>query len=75
MYPNILLSILILLAALEIIGGMLRSHRLMKTAGVSLVLLVAASLILWLLMGLSPVPAWLTKAVTGAIRSIQSRQF
>jgi hypothetical protein len=63
MYPNILLSILIMLVAFEIIGGMVGSQRLMKTSGVCMVLLVATALIVWLLMGLSPIPAWLTNFV------------
>jgi hypothetical protein len=61
MYPNILLSVFIALIALQIIGGVVGSPKLVKLAGVMLVAAVATTLILWLLMGLSPVPSWLTK--------------
>jgi predicted tellurium resistance membrane protein TerC len=61
MYPNMLLSILILLIALQVIGGMLSTPKLIKAASVGMVLLVAAALIVWLLMGLSPIPPWVAK--------------
>jgi len=61
MYPNILLSVFIALVALMIIGGMLNSQRLVKAASVLMVAEAAAALILWLLMGLSPLPAWFVK--------------
>jgi len=70
MYPNILVSIFILLMAVEIIGHMLRREWLVKTAAVGMVLLVAAALIVWLLLGLSPVPVWFTKFVSRILRSI-----
>jgi len=63
MYPNILLSVFIALVALMIIGGMLNSQRLVKAASVLMVAEAAAALILWLLMGLSPLPAWFVKWV------------
>ena len=72
MYPNILISILILLVAFEIIGGIMGSARLAKAAGVGMVLLVAAALIVWLLMGLSPIPAWLAKFVVKIIRTAEA---
>ncbi len=71
MYPNILVSILILLIALEIIGGMLPSRKLAKAAAVCMVLLVAAALILWLLAGLYPVPAWVTKFLSKVAHSVR----
>ena len=61
MYPNILLSILILLIAFQVIGGMLSTPKLIKAASVGVVLLVASALIIWLLMGLSPIPPWVSK--------------
>jgi len=61
MYPNILISILILLVAVQVIGGMLSTPKLIKAAGVGMVLLVAAALIVWLMMGLSPIPPWIAK--------------
>ena len=63
MYPNILLSVFIALIALQIIGGVVSSPKLVKAAGVLMVVAAATALILWLLMGLSPVPSWLTRAV------------
>jgi len=72
MYPNILVSILILLVALEVIGQMLQRAWLVKAAGVGMVLLVAAALILWLLLGMSPIPAWFTKLVARALHSLRA---
>jgi hypothetical protein len=71
MYPNILLSVFIVLTAFAIIGGMLNSPRLVKAAGVLMVAAVATALILWLLMGLSPVPNWLTKTVIRLVHAGQ----
>lgn len=68
MYPNILLSALILLLALRTIGRMLSISRLTKVASVCIVLLFASALIAWLLLGLSPVPAWLTKFLLKVFR-------
>ena len=62
MYPNILLSVFIALIAFMVIGGILDSPRLVKAAGVLMVATVATALILWLVVGLSPVPTWLPKA-------------
>jgi hypothetical protein len=71
MYPNILLSVFIALVACMIIGGMLNSPRLVKVAGVLIVAEVAAALILWLLMGLSPVPSWFAKWVVRMVHAVQ----
>ena len=71
MYPNILLSVFIALIALQIIGGMVGSPKLVKAAGVLMVAAVATTLILWLLMGLSPVPNWLAKAVVRLVHAAQ----
>lgn len=71
MYPNILLSVFIALIAFTIIGGILNSPRLVKAAGVLMVAAVATALILWLLMGLSPVPNWLTKTVVRLVHASQ----
>ena len=71
MYPNILLSIFIALIALQIIGGMVGSPKLVKAAGVLMVAAVSTALILWLLNGLSPVPNWLTKAVFRLVHAAQ----
>ena len=71
MYPNILLSVFIALVAFMIIGGILNSQRLVKAAGVLMVDGVATALILWLLLGLSPVPSWLAKAF---VRLVQAGQ-
>lgn len=68
MYPNILISILILLVAFQVIGGMLSTPKLIKAASVGIVLLVAAALIIWLLMGLSPIPPWISKFVVKIYR-------
>jgi predicted tellurium resistance membrane protein TerC len=75
MYPNILSSVLILLVAFLIIGRMLRSHKLTKTAGVALVLFVATTLILWLLLGLNPIPGWLIKSVGGLLHQVRAIKF
>jgi hypothetical protein len=72
MYPNILLSVFIALIALQIIGGMVGSPKLVKVAGVLMVAVVATAPILWLLMGLSPVPPWLAKWVAGLVHAGQS---
>ena len=61
MYPNVLISILIMLVAFQVIGGMLSTPKLIKAASVGIVLLIAAALIIWLLMGLSPIPPWISK--------------
>ena len=71
MYPNILLSVFIALIALQIIGGVVGSPKLVKAAGVLMVAAVATALILWLLMGLSPVPTWLTKAFVRLVHAGQ----
>jgi hypothetical protein len=71
MYPNILLSVFIALIAFAIIGGILNSPKLVKAAGVLMVVAVATALILWLLMGLSPVAPWLAKWVAGLVHAVQ----
>jgi hypothetical protein len=71
MYPNILLSVFIALIAFTIIGGILNSPRLVKAAGVLMVVAMATALILWLLMGLSPIPSWLAKAVARLVHAGQ----
>jgi predicted tellurium resistance membrane protein TerC len=71
MYPNILLSVFIALTAFTIIGGMLNNPRLVKAAGVLIVAVVATALILWLRMGLCPVPNWLTKTVVRLVHAGQ----
>ena len=70
MYPNMLLSVLIALVALMIIGGMLNSQRLVKAAGVLMVAELAVALILWLLMGLSPLPSWFVRWVSRLVHTI-----
>jgi intracellular septation protein A len=69
MYANSLLSVFIALIAFMVIGGILNSVRLVKAAGVLMVATVATALILWLLMGLSPVPAWFPKAVVRLVQA------
>lgn len=71
MYPNILLSVFIALIAFMIIGGILNSPRLIKAAGVLMVAALAAALILWLLMGLSPVAPWMPRAVARLFHAAQ----
>jgi hypothetical protein len=71
MYPNILLSVFIALIALQIIGGVAGSHKVIKIAGVLMVAAAAAALILWLLMGLSPVPPWLPRTVARLVHAVQ----
>ena len=73
MYPNILLSVFIALVAFMFIGGMLNSPRLVKAAGVLMVAGVATALILWLLMGLSPIPPWFSKWVVRLFHGVQRR--
>ncbi len=70
MYPNMLLSVLIALVALMIIGSMLNSQRLVKAAGALMVAEVAAALILWLLMGLSPLPSWFVNWVSRLVHTV-----
>jgi len=72
MYPNVVLSGFIALVAFIIIGGILNSHRLVKAAGVLMVAALATALILWLLMGLSPVPNWSTKTVVRLVHAGQT---
>ena len=71
MYANILLSVFIALIAFMIIGGILNSPRLVKAAGVLMVAVTAVALILWLLMGLSPVPPWLPRTVARLAHAVQ----
>ena len=71
MYPNILLSVFIALIAFVIIGGILNSPRLVKAAGVLMVVAVATALILWLVMGFSPVPRWLPRAAARLVHAGQ----
>ena len=71
MYPNILLSVFIALIAFAIIGGILKSPRLVKAAGVLMVVAVATALILWLLKGLSPVPNWLARVAARLVHEGQ----
>jgi hypothetical protein len=71
MYPNFLLSVFIALVALQIIGGVVGKPTLAKAAGVLMVAAAAAALILWLLMGLSPVPPWFTKLVARLVYTVQ----
>lgn len=71
MYPNILLSVFIALIALMIIAGMLNSPRLVKAAGVLMVAEAAVALILWLLMGISPLPPWFPKWVARLVHTVQ----
>ena len=70
MYPNMLLSVLIALVAVMIIGGMLNSQRLVKAAGALMVVELAVALILWLLMGLSPLPSWFVRWVSRLVHTI-----
>lgn len=72
MYPNILLSVFIALIALQIIGSMVGRPKLFKAAGVLMVVAVATALILWLLMGLSPIPGWLAKVAVRLVHEGQS---
>jgi hypothetical protein len=72
MYPNLLLSVFIALIALQIIGGMVGRPKLVKAAGVLMVVAVATALILWLLMGLSPIPSWLAKVAVRLVHAGQS---
>ena len=53
------------------LGGILNSARPVKAAGALMVAAVATALILWLLMGLSPVPTWLTKAFVRLVHAGQ----
>ena len=71
MYPHIVLSVFIALVALAIIGGILNSPRLVKAAGVLLVAEAAVALILWLLMGRSPVPPWFPRWVAWLVHTFQ----
>ena len=71
MYPNTLLSVFIALIVLQIIGSMVGSPRLVKAAGVLMVAAVATALIIWLLMGRSPVPNWLAKVVVRLVHEGQ----
>jgi predicted tellurium resistance membrane protein TerC len=70
MYQKVLLAILILLAALRVIAGILNSPRLAKLCLILVVLLIATSLILWVMMGWSPIPAWLTNTARWIINSV-----
>ena len=72
MYPNVLMSVFIALIAFAIIGAILSSPRLAKAAAVLMVATVAAALIVWLLMGLSPVPRWLTRMVIRLVHASQT---
>jgi len=71
MYPHIVLSVFIALVALAVIGGILDSPRLVKVAGVLLVAEAAVALILWVLMGLSPVPPWFPRWVARLVHTFQ----
>ncbi len=71
MYPNLLVSILIALIALTIIGAILNTPRLAKAAAVLLVIEAATASILWLLMGLSPVPRWFAKWIAMLMHTVQ----
>ena len=71
MYPHIVLSVFIALVALAVIGGILNSPRLVKVAGVLLVAEAAVALILWVLMGLSPVPPWFPRWVARLVHTFQ----
>ena len=73
MYPNVLLSVFIALVAFMIIGRMINSPRLVKAAGVLMVAGVATALIVWLLMGFSPVPAWFSKWVDRLFHTVRRR--
>ncbi len=61
MYQKILLAILILLGALRVIAGILNSPRLAKACLIGAVLVIAGALIVWVLMGLSPIPPFVFK--------------
>jgi hypothetical protein len=71
MYPNLLASILIALIALTIIGSILNAQKLAKAAAVLLVVEAATACILWLLMGLSPVPHWFAKWIAMLVQVVQ----
>jgi intracellular septation protein A len=73
MYPNILLSVFIALIAFMMIGSMLNSPRLVKAAGVLMVAGVATALILWLMMGLYPLPPWFSKWVDRLVHAFRQR--
>ncbi len=69
MYPNLLLSVFVALAALMIIGRMLGTPWIVKAAGVLMVAAAATAVILWLMAGLSPIPPWFAKWVTHTFRA------
>jgi hypothetical protein len=48
------------------------SHKLSKASVVGIVLLASGAAILWLLMGMSPVPGWLTKFVERVVHSVSA---
>ncbi len=75
MYPNVLLWALIFIVAFLIIGQVVGSHRLIKAAGVALVLFVATTLILWLLLGLSPIPGWFIKFSKTLLHQLRVAKF
>ncbi len=61
MYLKVLASILVVLAAVRVIGGVLGSRKLIKLSVVGSILLVTVAALNWILMDLSPVPKWLVK--------------
>ena len=71
MYPNLLLSIFIALVAFLIIGAILNAPRLVKAALVLIVAEAAVAMILWLLMGRSPVPPWFARWSVRIVHNVQ----
>ena len=73
MYPKLLVVIFILLMTTRFISDVVEKPKLAKAAIIGVILLVATSLVLWVLMGLSPVPDWATKLVRRAISTGTAR--
>ncbi len=67
MYHKLLAAISIALLATWVIGAVLGSKKLEKACVVGLILLATGAALIWVLMGVSPVPHWITRTLTGVI--------
>lgn len=70
MYPRLLVAIFILLMTVRIIADVVASPKLAKASVIGVILLFATSLVLWVLLGLSPVPEWAVNLFRRAVNLV-----
>ncbi len=68
MYRKILLTVLISLVTTWTIGGVIGSHKVKKAAVLGMVLLAGAAALIWVLVGIPPVPRSVMRPIARLFR-------